>query len=203
MASSGQLINQANCGGVLYDSGENDTSTSSFTYGFGNSMWFRVWSGTASNIYESHPKVACEFWRYSISSQSWVLLDSRTIGKETACIYQVRCTSVPNSWNPTVQYNGDDSYLFLFRANTTTGARSRCNDRIIMYNIGNDPTWNTTVKGKLIYGKPDNGVRYHVTDNRGGGKELAPFDTISMRGTPITAALVGRMISVRSARSKT
>ena len=201
MASSGQLINQANCAGTLYDSGENATSTSSFTYGFGNSMLFRAYAGTASNIYESHPTIDCEFWRYSISSQSWVLLDSRTIGKQTACIYQVR--SSVSGWNPTVEYNGDDSYLFLFRARTRKGERSRCNDRIVMYNIGVDSTWDTTVKGKLIYGKPNNGVIYHTVDNRGGGAELAPFDTISMRGTPITADLVGRMISVRSAKSKT
>lgn len=203
MASSGQLINQANCAGIQYDSGENDTSTSSFTYGFGNSMWFRAWSGSASNIYQPHPKVACEFWRFSISTQSWVLIDNRTIGRDTACIYQVRCTTAPPMGAPTAQYNGDDSYLFLFRATTTTGERSRCNDRIVMYNIGNDPTWNTTIKDRFIYGKPDTGVRYHVTDNRSGGAELAPFTTISMRGTLITATLVGRMISVRSAASRT
>lgn len=196
-------MDQANCAGVCYDSGENSTSTSSFTFGFGNSMWFRAYSGTASNIFQKHPNIGCEFWRFSIASQSWVLLDSRTIGKSTACIYQVRSDDNVSGWSPTVRYDGDDSYLFLFRANTTVGERSRCNDRVVMYNIGNDNSWNTTVKGKLLYGKPNNGVVYHTTDNRSGGTELAPFTTIGMRGTLITGAHVGHMISVRSAMSKT
>lgn len=205
MAIQGDQFTKANCGGTLYDSGENDTSTSYWTYCFGNSMWFRVWSGTASSIFQKHPNVNCQFWRFSISSQSWVQIDNRTIGKSTACIYQVRCTTAPAMGTPTAQYNSDDSYLFAFKAETTVGERSRCNDRIIMYNIGNDSTWDTTVSGKLIYGKPGNGVLYHNTSTAPTGITVnqAAFRTIEQRGLLITPARIGQMISVKSAMSHT
>lgn len=209
MASSGQFITQANIGnGIVYEGG-GDTSTAFWTYVFANSCWFRGYAGIPSSIYQPNPTVVTEFWRYSISQQQWIQVASHTNGRDTSTAYRVRCP-----YNPTVQgigpslrteYNGDDSYLFAFKAQTTTGERSRCKDYVIVYNIGADTTYDTTVKGKLIYGRNENIAFQLHRDATGPGSfplNQNWLSTAGMRGTLITPSNTNRIISVRSAISK-
>jgi hypothetical protein len=210
MASYGQLIDKTSIGsGIAYEAG-GDTSTSYWTFVFANSCWFRGYAGTASNIYQPHPTVVTEFWRYSISQQQWVQVASHSNGKGTSTAYRVRCPYNPNvqAISPSLrsEYNGDDSYLFAFKAQTTKGERSRCKDYVIVYNIGADTTYDTTVKGKLIYGRSEN-IAYKLHANATGPSSYSTtqnwLTTTAMRGALITPSYVNRMISVKSARSLT
>ncbi|MFZ7132242.1 MAG: hypothetical protein ACOWWR_07785 [Eubacteriales bacterium] len=206
MASSGQLINQSNIGNGVAYSASGDTSTSYWSYAFGNSIWWRAKTGTASNIYEKHPAITCEFWRFSISSQTWIMVHSVNIGKSSQTVYRVRNNQMPISGTVTAEYNGDDSYLFAFKAYTYEGERSQTEENIYVYNIGADTTYNTTVKGKLIYGRDQNYAFQFHKDSSGPSSFSRTQDyltTDGMRGTLITPSLVNRMVSVRSAVSKT
>lgn len=205
------VIRRSNLRGVAYDSGLGEhTSTSFFTYCFGNVMRFRAHAGKRSNIYDSHPQVKCEFWRWSISQSKWVLISERTLERETTLEYQVRVSSdTPSagSYNYSAAYNGTDSYLFGFRAETISGKRSVCSDRIIMYNIGEDVTYDDHVKGKKIYCKPNHGAYYHVTSSTSptsvNPDQPGSYGTTNQRGNYITRADIPRMVSVRSAISFT
>jgi len=210
MASYGQLIDKTSIGSAIAYQGGGDTSTSYWTFVFANSCWFRGYAGTASNIYQPHPTVVTEFWRYSISQQQWIKVASHSNGKDTSTAYRVRCPYNPNvqSISPSLraEYNGTDSYLFAFKAQTTNGERSRCKDYVIVYNIGADTTYDTTVKGKLIYGRSEN-IAYKLHANATGPSSYSTtqnwLTTTAMRGALITPSYVNRMISVKSARSLT
>ncbi len=191
----------------MYEEG-GDTSTSYWTYVFANSIWFRGYAGTASSIWNPHPAVSTEFWRYSISQQSWIQVAAHSNGKDTSTAYRVRCP-----YNPVVQgispslraeYNGDDSYLFAFKAQTTTGERSRCKDYVIAYSIGDDTTYDSSVKGKKIFGRSLNQAFIFHRDSTG-PNALSLTDawltTTGMQDQQITPAHINRMISVKSAIS--
>ena len=198
-------INQANTKGIEYDSGANDISTSYWSYAFGDSLQFKIWCGSPSSMWQKNPTVNCQFWRYDIPTSTWIQLDNTTIGKNTGRIYSVRCNDT-GMGTPTVSYNGDDSFLFAFRAAQGNGERSRCDDRIRVFNVGESNQYNEWVQGKKIYGRSlDEAYRYHRDTS--GPLALTLTDswltTTGLRGTTITHNLVTRMISVKSAISKT
>jgi hypothetical protein len=195
------IINQTNTTGLEYDSGENDISTSYWSWAFGDSIIFQIWVGSPSSIWQKNPVVRGEFWRYSISTSTWVQLDNLLVTKNTGRTYSVRCNEISSN----VSYDGDDSYLFAFKAYQEQGERSRCKDRIRVYNVGTSNIYNSDVKGKYIYGRSlDYAYRYHLSSS---GPTITLTDswltTAGLRGTKITTALKRRMISVKSAISKT
>jgi hypothetical protein len=197
------IINQSNTLGIAYDSGQNDTSTNYWTYAFGDSILFRGAAESPSSMWEKNPIVNCEFWRYSISSQSWIKLDDTDVGKNSSRTYAVRCNDT-SLGSPAIRYDGDDSYLFAFKAQTTQGERGRCNDRVKVMNVGTCSTYNATVKGRYIYGRSlDYAYRYHLNSSLSLTLTDAWLTTVGLRGTKITSALIKRMISVKSAKSKT
>ena len=205
MASTGDLINKANTGGLAYSASGN-TSTSYWTYAFGNSIYYRVRTRSASSIWNPHPAVSYEFWRYSISQQQWVQVHSGSLGRDSDTIYRVRCNQLPISGTIRAQYDGGDSYLFAFKGQTTNGERSRCDDYIYVYNIGEDTTYDETVKGKLIYARNENiGFKFHADSSGPSSYSVTQnwLKTDGMRGQLITPAHISRMISVKSATSKT
>jgi len=200
----GTLINKANTTGLEYDSGQHDASSAYWTWAFGDSILFRAGAEEASNMWQKHPEANCEFWRFSISSQSWIKLDDTTIGKHSSRTYSVRCDDT-SLGSPAVSYNGNDSYLFAFKVQTTRGESFRCNDRIRVYNVGTSNIYDSDVKGKYIYGRSlDYAYRYHLSSS---GPTITLTDswltTAGLRGTKITTALKKRMISVKSAIAKT
>ena len=206
--ATGDLISKAYLDtDSVYYSGNTDTSTSYWSYAFGNSIYYRAWAGSANNIYVPHPAIAVRLWRYSISGQAWVLVHADTMGRDRACVYRIRCDKNPES-NPYTgaSYNGDDSYLFAFVAYTYQGERGDCKEQLIVYNVGADTTYSNSVKGKKIYARnEDYAFKYHLTS--GGGYDAAPsisltdswLKTDTMAGTKITPALIKRMVSVKSA----
>ena len=119
MASYGQLIDKTSIGSAIAYQGGGDTSTSYWTFVFANSCWFRGYAGTASNIYQPHPTVVTEFWRYSISQQQWIKVASHSNGKDTSTAYRVRCPYNPNvqSISPSLraEYNGKEIIFPDFR----------------------------------------------------------------------------------------
>ncbi|MCW4012229.1 MAG: hypothetical protein NWF07_04465 [Candidatus Bathyarchaeota archaeon] len=195
------LLNQANLRGSYYSSGPSDTSTGYWTYAFGNSIWFRGATETRSNSYESHPKLACEFWRYSISQQAWVQVHSINIGSSNTCVYRVRCNKSPHSGTVRAEYYGDDSYLFAFKAYTYEGERSRCNDAVYVYEIGDDTQYQTTVQGRRLYMRNEDKALVRHTGTSPGSYSLTQnwLKTDAMRGTLITLSLSKRLISAKSA----
>ena len=202
MASQGQSINQTNIGSGIAYSISGDTSISPWSYAFGNSIFWAVQTGTASSIWVKHPAVTCEFWRYDIPTQAWIQLHAVNIGKSNSTIYRVRCSQTPISGNFRYDYNGGDSYLFAFRAYTYEGERSRTTERIYAYNIGADITYDSTVKGKKIYGRNlDQAYLWHYNTARSLTLTDSWLKTDAMAGTQITPALIPRMVSVKSAIS--
>lgn len=206
MAVLGDVINKANIGTAVAYSVVGDNSSACWTFAFGNSIYFRSYCGTASSIWNPHPEVRAEFWRYSISQQSWVHINSTSMGKSTSTIYRVRCNQMPVSGTLRAEYNDNDSFLFAFKSDTTKGERSRCDDRIYMYNLGADTQYEITTLGNLIYGRnEDIAYKYHYTS--GGPSALNLNDnwlkTDAMRGELIIPAYAKRMVSVKSAISLT
>lgn len=208
MAIAGNLISKKYLDtSTIYSSGRTDTSTNYWSYAFGNSIYYRVWAGSANNIYVPHPAVALRLWRYSISGQAWVLVHADTMGRDSACVYTIRCNKNPYVSSDTgASYNGDDSYLFAFVAYTYQGERGDCSEQLFVYNVGADTTYDNSVKGKKIYARnEDYAFKYHLTS--GGGHDANPsisltdswLRTDTMAGTKITPALIKRMISVKSA----
>lgn len=197
------LFNQANLNtGAYYYSGRNDTSTNYWTYAFGNAIWFMAQAGTRSNTYEDHPNIACEFWRYSIAQQAWVQIHSINLGKSSDCVYRVRYGGMPHSGTVRADYNGDDAYLFAFKAYTYQGARSQCDDRIYVYEIGADAQYSATVQGrKLFIRNEDIAFKYHRDNSGPNNLPLQDnwLKTDGMRGTPLTFSLTKRLISAKSA----
>ena len=200
MASAGQQITQANIGSGVAYSISGDTSTSAWSYAFGNSIFWKVSTGTASSIWVKHPAVTCEFWRFDIPTQTWIQLHSINIGKSSSTIYRVRCSQTPYSGNIRAEYNGSDSYLFAFRANTYEGERSRTDEALYVYNVGADTTYAASVKGKFIYGRnEDYAFKWHLNSSRSLTLTDSWLKTDAMAGTQITPALVPRIVSVKSA----
>ncbi len=205
MATSGQEINKTSIGSGVAYSVSGDTSTSYISYVFGNSIWWEVETGTASNIYAKHPAVSYGFYRYSISQQQWVTIYTGSQGKSSSTVFRVRNNQMPSSGTVRAEYNGDDSYLFAFKAYTYEGERSRTTERLLVYDIGADTTYDSYVKGKFIYGRnEDYAYKWHLNTS------LSSFSltdnwlkTDAMAGTQITPSHVHRMISVKSATSFT
>ena len=206
MASTGDLINKTNIGSAVAYSVSGSNSGSYWTFAFGNSIYFRSYCGTASNIWNPHPSVSCEFWRYSISQQAWVHLNTTSMGKSTSTVYRVRCDQMPVSGTLRAEYNGDDSFLFAFKSQTTNGEASRCDDRIYVYNLGADTQYDITALGKLIYARnEDIAYKYHFTNGGTGALDLNSnwLKTDGMRGELIIPAYAKRMVSAKSAISFT
>ncbi len=200
MASQGNLINQSFIGSGIAYSVSGETSTSPWSYAFGNSIWWEVETSTASSIWVKHPAVTCEFWRYSIASQSWVQIHSINIGKSSSSVYRVRNNQMPSSGTVRAEYNGTDSFLFAFRAYTYEGERSRTTERLYVYNVGADTQYNSTVQGKYIYGRSlDYAYRWHLNTSLSLTLTDSWLTTTGLRGTQITSALIKRMVSVKSA----
>ena len=204
MAVTGDLINKANIGsGVAYNSAASIGGI--WSYVFANSIYFKGWTGAPSSIYESNPNARMEFWRYSISQQQWLQLYAYNIAQNSNVAFRVRCNQNPTSGTIHLEYNGDDSYLFAFMAQRTAGEVSRSGADLYVYNIGGDTTYDTTVKGKLIYGRSEDKAYDYMVSTAPASYNLTQnwLTTTGMRGQLITAATIKRMISVKSAVSHT
>lgn len=206
--ATGDLISQEYLDtSTIYDTGTTYPSTSYWSYAFGNSIYYRAWAGSAGNIYVPHPAMRVRLWRYSISGEAWILVHADTMGRDSACVYRIRCNENPESDPYTgALYDGDDSYLFAFVAYTYQGRHQDCSEQLVVYNVGADTTYSDSVKGKKIYARnEDYAFKYHLTS--GGGPDANPsisltdswLKTDTMAGTKITPALIKRMISVKSA----
>jgi hypothetical protein len=104
------------------------------------------------------------------------------------------------------EYDGDDSYLFAFRAYTYEGERSRTGENIVVYNLGADTQYNTTALGKLIYGRnEDIAYKFHYNNTGPSSLDLNEnwLKTAGMRGELIIPAYAKRMVSAKSAISFT
>lgn len=203
MASAGQQITQTNIGSGVAYSVSGDTSTGYWSYAFGNSIWWEVETGTASSSYEDDPTVSYAFYRYSISQQQWVLVHSGSQGKSNSTIYRVRNNQMPSSGNIRAEYNGDDSYLFAFKAQCTAGERSRTTERLYVYTVGADSTYAASVRGKPIFGRSlDQAYIFHTgTSYTGLDLNASWLTTTGMAGQKILSSHINRMISVKSARA--
>lgn len=193
---------------TIYDTGTTDPSTSEWSYAFGNSIHWRSYCHQSSNIYVPHPAMAIQLWRYSISGQAWVQVHSTTYGSASGArgaVYRIRCDKVPESPFIEAVYNGDDSYLFAFFCYVYQGARSDCDERLRVFNVGADTTYDNSVKGKKVYARNyDYAYKYHY---QSGSADDPPPLTLSedwlqtddMAGVKITSVHVPRMVSVKSA----
>jgi hypothetical protein len=197
------LLNQANMNtSSIYDTGTTDTSANTWSFAWGDALWHRCETTTATNIYEKHPLINAEFWRYSISQSTWIKIYDWNMPKQTVCNFTVRTNNCGESVK--ASYDGDDSYLFGFRAYTYEGARSRCNERLRVYNIGENTQYSSQVLGKKLYLRnADKAYAYHLGTNNA-ALNLSSSDLYSnnMSGTLITTALIKRLTSYCSAHSK-
>jgi hypothetical protein len=176
-----------------------------YTYVFANSLWIRHYSGIPSSIYQSNPSVSVEFWRYSISEQTWIKLHSYTNGRDTSTAYRVRCPFNPtqDGISPTLRYsyNEADSYLFCLRHHLTAGEHDKTHLRVNVYSVGADTTYDSSVKGRLIYGRTeDKAIQEQTTTSMANFSLTQPWLTTT-RGGLITPSEIKRMISVKSAIS--
>jgi hypothetical protein len=207
MAVTGDIINKTTIGSALAYSASGNCSGSYWTFAFGNSIFFKAYANSRSSTYESHPNIAIEFWRYSISQQSWVKVNGSSVYAGGASgIYKIRCSQSPATGTLKAEYNGTDSYLFAFKAQRTAGETSKCFDQIWTYNIGADTTYDSSVIGKLIYGRSEDvAFKFHYNSGGPGALTLSEnwLSTAGMRGQLITPATIKRMISVKSAISFT
>ena len=122
--------------------------------------------------------------------------------KQTVCNFTVRTNNCGESVK--ASYDGDDSYLFGFRAYTFEGARSRCNERLRVYNIGENTQYNTQVKGKKIYLRnEDKAYDYHKgTNNVALNLSSSYLYSDNMTGTQLNFALIKRLVSFHSIHEK-
>lgn len=202
MATTGDLINKANIGGgVAYST--TSSAGNIWTYAFANSIYFKGWTGSPSDIYQKNPHMSLEFWRYSISSQSWINIYNYSIQQNSNVIFRVRCDQNPLGGTLHAEYNGDDSYLFAFKAQRTQGETAKAAAGIYVYGIGADTQYDTTAKGRLIHGRSEDKAYDFMIATAPASYSLTQnwLTTTGMRGQLITVATIKRMISVKSAIS--
>lgn len=204
MAVTGDLINKTTIGGAVAYSTQ-ASAGNVWTYAFANSIYFKGWTTSPSSIYDQNPYMSLEFWRYSISSQSWINIYNTNIQQNSNVIFRVRCDQNPLGGNVHAEYNGDDSYLFAFKAQRTQGEVAKAAAGIHVYDIGADTQYDATAKGRLIYGRSEDKAYDFMVSTAPASYVLTQnwLTTTGMRGQLITAATIKRMVSVKSAISHT
>lgn len=202
MATQGYVINLANltdkCGSnVDYENPGSSGTSYYFCFPMGN---FQVWTGSASSIFQQHPRITFSIWYYTGNpgpngdSNRMPVVEGRTIDRDTTV------TLFHNQTPTTSDYYAVNGIYHLFRLDAIRD-RGEGNKTKVLYHPEaisgmSQALYNQHFFGHPIYGISD--TQPYLISGRGWSNDvLTHFNLTSMQGQPINSSNASKITTGR------